>query len=355
MAEDHEFSSVEEILIEAAEHKHCILYLNYKGLSELPTDLFQEPICNSVERLFLKRNQLTSVVKISHICNLESLDVSCNNLTSISPTIGNLKKLKKLHLSNNDLKSLPAEIGKLKKLTNLEAINNKLVLIPNEICECGSLVTLALDCNRLKELPRDIIKLQYLTEISLAGNKLTHLPSDMGYPGLPSLKSIYVDNNTELHALPFSLWMKEIGANCCGSSDIHQSSSDGLLTEVDGYCALLPPEIKKCYTLQDSYKFNMPTLLDCCLKAVYHYSNQGLRQIDKWDLPQNLCALVRTPTAHCIAPNGCETPIFTIAYVRLLKLVWAQQWQNNPDAIVFIGMCCSRKCLEIFTRVPVPV
>ncbi|XP_006816329.1 leucine-rich repeat-containing protein 28-like, partial [Saccoglossus kowalevskii] len=85
MAEDHEFSSVEEILIEAAEHKHCILYLNYKGLSELPTDLFQEPICNSVERLFLKRNQLTSV----------------------PADIGKLTRLVELYLHSNSLAYLP--------------------------------------------------------------------------------------------------------------------------------------------------------------------------------------------------------------------------------------------------------
>ncbi|XP_070541894.1 leucine-rich repeat-containing protein 28-like isoform X2 [Ptychodera flava] len=380
LAEDHEFSMVEDILEEAAKYGHTILYLNYKGLKSLPLELLQPPIADTVERLYLKRNllkslpsnigQLTRLVElyvhsnsleqlpdeISNMVCLESLDVSCNNLQCITPKIGDVPTLKKLHLSNNDLVRIPPEIGKLKQLVNLEIINNKLMSIPNEICQCQSLKSLTLDRNKLRELPRHLMEMHNLQEISVTGNKLTHLPADLGM--MPSLKSIYVDNNPALFAVPFSLWSKEIGTNSCGTADIHRTAGETrLLVEVDGYSALLPPEIKKFSILQDPTKHKVQCLLELCLRAVHYYSNSqaALLRVEESDLPQYLLDLVLTPTAHCLAPSACEKPIFTSAYARLLKLAWAQPWQNQPGSIPFLGLCCSRECLELFTRFPVPV
>ncbi|XP_077988873.1 leucine-rich repeat-containing protein 28-like isoform X2 [Glandiceps talaboti] len=384
IAEDHEFSSVDDIITEATKYGHTILYMNYKGLVEIPKNLLKPPICNIVERLYLKRNLLqtlptdigrlsglvelylhsNSIVdlpnEISNLGKLESLDVCCNKLQSIPPTIGDLHTLKKLHLSNNELTKLPPEIGNLKELINLEAVNNRITSIPSEICHCHSLKSLTLDRNQLRELPRQLVNMTYLEEISAVGNKLTHVPSDLGM--MPSLKSVYLDSNPLLYCVPFSLWNKGIGANSCHSADVQQIAEDSrLLIEMDGYITPVPPEIKQVYTLQDANQADVPSLLDCCLKVVYRYKNlkdsqKGKLYIEQTDLPRYLSDLLHTPTAHCLAPNACEKPIFTVAYARIFKLGWAQPWQDKePNSIPFLGLCCSKQCLKLFTRFPVPV
>ena len=66
--EDHEASSVEDILSDAVRDGHQILYLNYKCLAEFPmvlcsiTDDGQSVYCH-VERLYMKRNLLVSLVR----------------------------------------------------------------------------------------------------------------------------------------------------------------------------------------------------------------------------------------------------------------------------------------------------
>ncbi|EMS87158.1 leucine rich repeat protein [Leptospira noguchii str. Cascata] len=50
--------------------------------------------------------------------DLELLDLSDNQLTTLPKEIGYLKKLWLLNLSRNQLKTLPKEIGKFKSYTH---------------------------------------------------------------------------------------------------------------------------------------------------------------------------------------------------------------------------------------------
>ena len=130
------------------------------------------------------------------------------------------------------------EIGQLKKLEVLDAMSNKLRSIPSELASCSSLKRLLLDRNLLSWLPRQLSTMSSLEEISAASNKLLYLPlgwlsncfffvrakrplvvhvcnmyctfvTDVG--DMTSLRSIYVDNNPYLHAVPLSVNHQELG------------------------------------------------------------------------------------------------------------------------------------------------
>ncbi|KAI5611475.1 leucine-rich repeat-containing protein 59, partial [Silurus asotus] len=63
------------------------------------------------------------------------LDLSCNNLTTLSPEFCLLTHLVKVDLSKNQLVSLPEEIGQLYSLQHLDLYNNKLTMLPLSFCQ----------------------------------------------------------------------------------------------------------------------------------------------------------------------------------------------------------------------------
>ncbi len=75
-------------------------------------------------------NPLQQIVKLK---NLETLNLSGKNLTTIPDEIGLLTNLISLDLSNNNLSTLPVTIEKLTKLKYLNLSNNPRLQIPPEI------------------------------------------------------------------------------------------------------------------------------------------------------------------------------------------------------------------------------
>jgi small GTP-binding protein len=75
--------------------------------------------------------------EIGQLSNLQSLNLSGNQLSSLSPKIGLLSNLKILYLYNNPLSSLPAEIGQLTKLEKLELPDTEISNLPPEIRKQG--------------------------------------------------------------------------------------------------------------------------------------------------------------------------------------------------------------------------
>ena len=61
---------------------------------------------------------------------LRRLDLSHNQLNTLSPTIGNLINLQELNLNYNKLTALPSEIGNLTSLRTLSLVLNKLTDLP---------------------------------------------------------------------------------------------------------------------------------------------------------------------------------------------------------------------------------
>ncbi|XP_077056663.1 leucine-rich repeat-containing protein 59 [Siphateles boraxobius] len=78
------------------------------------------------------------------------LDLSCNNLTTLTPEFCSLTHLIKIDLSKNQLVCLPEEIGQLINLQHLDLYNNKLKQLPVGFSQLKSLKWLDLKDNPLE-------------------------------------------------------------------------------------------------------------------------------------------------------------------------------------------------------------
>ena len=128
-------------------------------------------------------------------------------------------------------------VENLKQLQVLDVMGNQLRTLPTEIGQCTQLIRLLVDRNLLRWLPRSLSTLTNLEEVSAASNRLLYLPlgnnnrtdltgkldkpvvrlPDIG--DMKSLKSVYVDNNPYLHAVPLSISHQELGFNRLSSSE----------------------------------------------------------------------------------------------------------------------------------------
>lgn len=110
-----------------------VLDLSNLGLSSLP-DVFapSSTLFPYLKKLDLSNNQFT---KIPHITKLSELDLSHNQIQSISNMDCQmyLSGLSKLDLSHNQLKSIPPFIRTLNKLEELNLSNNNISTIPEGV------------------------------------------------------------------------------------------------------------------------------------------------------------------------------------------------------------------------------
>lgn len=111
-----------------------LLDLSGQGLEKVPSDIFKRT-------------------------NLESLDLSGNNLTGAIPAeIRFLKNLRVLDLSGNQMTGLPAELGQLNRLEVLDVSDNALTGLPLELGNLTQLKTLDLSGNDYSEYDLNLIR-----------------------------------------------------------------------------------------------------------------------------------------------------------------------------------------------------
>ena len=137
---------------------------------------------NRITGLNLSSHALTSPApaELAELAALTDLNLSDNQLASLSPRVLKLDKLQNLNLNNNQIENLPMKINKLKELTSLNLANNSIASLPASIGELDSLTSLNLADNSISSLPKAIGNLDSLTSLNLANNRIASLPKVIG-------------------------------------------------------------------------------------------------------------------------------------------------------------------------------
>ena len=145
------------------------LDLSYNKLTKIRVDkkqsfLSSPMVMNRKSETFSIHAAPESIIMLT---NLEILDLSNNNLTSLSESIGSLSNLKTLYLSYNNLTSLPNQIGSLSNLQLLFLVNNNLTSLPESIRSLYNLQVLFLHDNNLTSIPESITILTKIKDFVL--------------------------------------------------------------------------------------------------------------------------------------------------------------------------------------------
>jgi Leucine-rich repeat (LRR) protein len=216
---NNELDKMKEYYIRSYENNNMII-----DLDNLPNyDFSWIHTLTQLQSLNLSNNELTIYPEcINTLVQLDTLNLSVNNLTILPESIGLLTQLNTLNLSVNNLSTLPESIGLLTQLDTLFLIKNKLIEIPESIGSLTQLQTLYLfhndlnklpdsigslkelqilnvSYNNLKEIPSSIYKLNKLLLLNISNNKIDKLSNDICKLG--QLYKLFINNN-ELTELP---------------------------------------------------------------------------------------------------------------------------------------------------------
>ncbi|XP_023669838.1 leucine-rich repeat-containing protein 28 isoform X5 [Paramormyrops kingsleyae] len=291
-------SELHETIFMAKQERHKNLFLNYRNLNIFPVELLKDEGLQFLERLYMKRNSLTSLPEnlAQKLPNLIELYLHSNNIVIIPEAIGNLAKLQSLDLSDNALQVVCPEIGRLRSLRHLR----------------------------------------------LANNRLKFLPPDLGRSR--ELQFVFVDNNIHLKGLPSYLYNKVIGCSGCGSS--MQVLDAKLLSVSLGDVSIpLPAEVK---AIGSEAELVLP-LEELAMRSLYSSFSLLLRKPDflpPMALPRSLLELLYCPLGHC---HRCSQAMFTIVYPKLFPLrETALAGVHGRTTVSFVAYCCSGQCMRTF-------
>ena len=130
------------------------------------------------KRLTLSGAQTFPLQIVEYANDIEILDMSHGELTTLSPHVAQLSELKIVLFSHNPLSELHGALALCPNLILLGLKSCHLATIEENTLPT-SLHWLILTDNKLNILPASIGALKQLRKLSLAGNQLTHLPIEM--------------------------------------------------------------------------------------------------------------------------------------------------------------------------------
>lgn len=99
--------------------------LSFQNLKTVSSNIL---LLTAIKELFLNNNELTAIPKdIYKLRNLEKLHLGFNKIKYVCPNLGKAVSLKELLLNDNLITNLPMELGTLYKLEKINLNNNPLV------------------------------------------------------------------------------------------------------------------------------------------------------------------------------------------------------------------------------------
>lgn len=175
------------------------LDLSENNIATITKDLFK---FNSLKSLNLSENRIEKIPEdIKAIYSLETLVLIDNKLDSLPKNFSSLINLTSLDLSANDFVQFP-NVFSLKNLSELILQENKIEVIPPKISQLNNLVTLEMNKNLLKKIPDELCKCSLLEELDFTDNQIEEISDQIG--NLKRLLKLDVPSNN-LTKLPSSI------------------------------------------------------------------------------------------------------------------------------------------------------
>lgn len=163
--------------------------LDIKSLTELKAEENLSKANAQTIKLSLKKQKLKTIpTEVYDFVDLQYLDLSKNNIDSISPHIKNLKNLQVLYLNKNKIYSIPAELYELSNLKIISLNSNDVNYISPSIQKLLQLEILDLWNTNVTSLPEQITRLEKLKEIDLRGISMNPTQQQQILDLLPNVK-----------------------------------------------------------------------------------------------------------------------------------------------------------------------
>lgn len=148
------------------------------GLKEFPEQLF---LFKNLEEIDLSFNQISSLpAKLSEFKLLKGLYVISNKITAIGSEIINCSQLEVLQIDNNPLQTISTDIA---KMINLEEFTMGAIAqeckIPYTFWSLTGLKKIKITNSNLTEIPVEIQNLKQLDELCLSHNAITNIPNEL--------------------------------------------------------------------------------------------------------------------------------------------------------------------------------
>lgn len=183
-----------------------VLDLSYLDLEDCESNLKQyQNERHEITCLLLNNNILKSLPSI--VCTfsqVQTLDLSCNQLKTLSLDIIKMKNLRNLICKDNLLgdSSLPKDLCNAVQLESIHLSGNVFTQFPFQLLEIKSLREIYLGSNKIQFLPRNYENLQRLEVLYLGGNRIKSIPEELSQ--LKNLTSLNLSNNN-ITSLPCQL------------------------------------------------------------------------------------------------------------------------------------------------------
>lgn len=178
--------------------KSHALALGLKGLSAIEEVVFLNAKEAEVTVVDLSKNKFQEMPEglLQLKSMLRELDASSNQISTLSPLIGQFERMVYLNLAKNQLHDLPRELRLLTTLRELNLNNNAFEVIPSCVTELVNLEILLMADNKIVEIDATeagLAKLKRLSTLDLANNNIENVPPILG--NMKQIRALELNGN----------------------------------------------------------------------------------------------------------------------------------------------------------------